>query len=153
VDDPLDGPPLTVCTSCGALNSQRDRCACVVTRARALALLGHELRRMTIPGWRRPRPWPDLPDGVRHGLVSVALGIVETLEGHGWRMVSTQRPGSAHELEEDPYAEAPGSVAYFVTQPDAPVHTSALVRPYVDPPTDPDGTWAGTMRGAPDAVQ
>jgi hypothetical protein len=132
---------------------------------------------MRTPGWRRPRRWSVLTMTAQQHLVGQALDVVESLEGSGWRMVSTQLPYAAHELEPatpDPATTGPTPVVprymgaqvtwpvpwsspeydYIesddITRADAPARTSALVRPYVDAATDPQ---MRTARGTPGAVQ
>lgn len=114
MDDPLEGPARAVCTSCGGMRDQRDRCRCVVVRATAVASLAYEQVRAVTPGWRRPRMWSRLPQHARAALVHGGIDLVELLEGHGWRLVRVDgplaaEPGGVHALPDD-YVPARGSV-------------------------------------------
>lgn len=84
---------MAVCTSCRKIHPDGFRCSCIVERAETLAAEQHEQRRTQLPGWRRPRPWPHLPERVRQARTASALDLLEALEGAGWRLVTTRADG------------------------------------------------------------
>jgi hypothetical protein len=107
---------LAMCTSCRRLHPEGYACACLVTRARTLAEVLHDLRRVALPRWRRPRSWTALPEPVRQDRTMDGLTLVDALEGSGWRLVWIAAEGT-HVLPED-YVSAAHEVPADRFEPD-----------------------------------